>query len=557
MPKTRTKKEPKAIFTFEISTLNSLLKYAMCSFVPKSGIANLHRLMEELDINAYAYNPDIVSRLKLITYITESKLTYGVKDIDVLKTYIEESYPDGKDLLNELPLEVDALSASDTASLGKVITERLQYLYIFKYKDNIINLLNEFGKGGWTSYYRTIETVKTELQSLLMNITQVENKGGLIRRLNMSDSSYGEIVDQIMKKAKMPAAILQTGVRQLNAILSPGFKGGRLYLFLGLTGRFKSGTLLNVADQIRKYNPQIKPVEDGMRKTILFISNENSIEETYERLLDMYSDIDDDILQMSTEDAIKIIKEKGGYSFTENTGITIEFRYYANMEMSTGDLYTIVDEMADEGYKVIAVVLDYIARIRSVNGFTEERFRLQDVAKELKSFATFYSIPVITAQQVNREGNGIIDAAMRDDKADLAKFIGTTAVSESYGLIFEADWVALINLEKRKSDEQWFLTFNRLKIRGKQDPSAITYFNHPFADAKRIRLATDVELERTISVVSLASDLESIDTREDRLDTTENKYVTSGSIVAANHASSILQTLDLSNVVTGKYKKSA
>lgn len=209
---------------------------------------------------------------------------------------------------------------------------------------------------------------------------------------------------------------------------------------------------------------------------------------------------------MTTDDAIRIIKENGGYSFTETSGITIEFRYYPNMEMSTADLYTIVDDMADEGYKVIAVVLDYIARTNPCleHQKNESVYRMY---KGIHSFATFYSIPIITAQQVNREGNGIIDAAMRDDKADLAKFIGTTAVSESYGLIYESDWVALINLEKRKSDEQWFLTFNRLKIRGKQDPQAITYFNHPFADTKRIRLATDVELDHTISVVSLASDL--------------------------------------------------
>lgn len=555
MPKTRKGESPKTIITFEITTLNTLLKYALCTFVPKSGISNLHKLIDALDLNAYAYNPDIVSRLKLIKYITEGKLTHGMKDLDVLKTYIETSYPDGKDLLEEFDLQVDTLSISETSSIGKIVTERLQYLYIFQYKDEITQQLNDFGRGGWTSYYQSIEKIKNTLQTLLMNITQVDSKTGLIRRLNLSDESYTEIVDQILKKAKMPAAILQTGIRQLNAILSPGFKGGRLYLLLGLTGRFKSGTLLNIADQIRKYNPQIKPVEDGMRKTILFISNENSIEETYERLLDMYSGLDDDILNMTTDDAIRIIKENGGYSFTETSGITIEFRYYANMEMSTADLYTIVDDMADEGYKVIAVVLDYIARIKSVSGASEERIRLQDVAKELHSFATFYSIPVITAQQVNREGNGIIDAAMRDDKADLAKFIGTTAVSESYGLIYESDWVALINLEKRKSDEQWFLTFNRLKIRGKQDPQAITYFNHPFADTKRIRLATDVELDHTISVVSLASDLESIDMKDDKLDKVENKYISSGSIVAANKASSILQTLDLSNaVVVGKLK---
>lgn len=43
--------------------------------------------------------------------------------------------------------------------------------------------------------------------------------------------------------------------------------------------------------------------------------------------------------------------------------------------------------------------------------------------------------------------------------------------------------------------------------------------------------------------------------KDDKLDKVENKYISSGSIVAANKASSILQTLDLSNaVVVGKLK---
>jgi hypothetical protein len=285
---------------------------------------------------------------------------------------------------------------------------------------------------------------------------------------------------------------------------------------------------------------------------VLFISNENTIEETYTRLLDMYSGVNDDIVRMSTEEAINTLRDRGGYRFNDEMGITIEFRYYRNMEMSTADIYTIINELSDEGYKVIAVVLDYIARVASVSNAQEERFRLANVAKELKGIATYYSIPVITAQQVNREGNGIIDAAMRDDKADLAKFLGSTAVAESYGLIFEADWVALVNLEKRKSDDKWFLTFNRLKIRGKQDPSAVTYFNHPFADEKRIRLETDVDKPMPLSVVSLASDLENVSQEENRLMVAPRmggqNRTTSGQMSQCKSTKDILSSLHLDGV---------
>lgn len=551
MPKLRQSDEPKAIMTFEVSTLNTLLRYAMCS-VSKSSIVNLGKLVDELDMRAYSYSPDIVTRLKLLKYVAEAKTKFGMNDPEVITTYIRNSYPDGPDLLNECEqLIPDTLNFSECTAISNVVSERLQYIYIYKYKDSIIDCLNRFSRGGWTSYYDTVNEVRETLQRLLMQVTTADGtQVGVIRRMNMCADNYNDLVDLIVTKAKMPTAVLQTGIRQLNAILSPGFQANRLYLILGLTGRFKSGTLLNIADQICKYNPQIRPIEDGRRKCVLFISNENTIEETYERLFDMYATNEEVLQRLSADDVRRVLRERGRYFFDDQNGITIDFRYYRNMEMSTADIYTIINEMADEGYQVIAVILDYIARVQSVIAQQEERFRLANVAKELKAIATYYSIPVITAQQVNREGNGIIDAAMRDEKADLAKFLGTTAVSESYGLIFEADWVALVNLEKRKSDQKWFLTFNRLKIRGRQDPDAVTYFNHPFADEKRIRLETDVDKDRILSVVSLASDLESINQKdtETALMTGAEMRMSRPSVTTATPGKDILSSLQMNGI---------
>lgn len=551
MPKLRQSDEPKAIMTFEVSTLNTLLRYAMCS-VSKSSIVNLGKLVDELDMRAYSYSPDIVARLKLLKYVAEAKTKFGMNDPEVITTYIRNSYPDGPDLLNECEqLIPDTLNFSECTAISNVVSERLQYIYIYKYKDSIIDCLNRFSRGGWTSYYDTVNEVRETLQRLLMQVTTADGtQVGVIRRMNMCADNYNDLVDLIVTKAKMPTAVLQTGIRQLNAILSPGFQANRLYLILGLTGRFKSGTLLNIADQICKYNPQIRPIEDGRRKCVLFISNENTIEETYERLFDMYATNEEVLQRLSADDVRRVLRERGRYFFDDQNGITIDFRYYRNMEMSTADIYTIINEMADEGYQVIAVILDYIARVQSVIAQQEERFRLANVAKELKAIATYYSIPVITAQQVNREGNGIIDAAMRDEKADLAKFLGTTAVSESYGLIFEADWVALVNLEKRKSDQRWFLTFNRLKIRGRQDPDAVTYFNHPFADEKRIRLETDVDKDRILSVVSLASDLESINQKdtETALMTGAEMRMSRPSVTTATPGKDILSSLQMNGI---------
>ena len=108
-----------------------------------------------------------------------------------------------------------------------------------------------------------------------------------------------------------------------------------------------------------------------------------------------------------------------------------------------------------------------------------------------------------------------MDAAMRDSKQDVARFVGSSSIGNAWDIIEDSDWVCLINLELQKSTQRLFLTFKRLKIRGKKIPMASDYFNHPFTNAKNIRLEPDVNKESTISIMSLANDLESIDEEEE------------------------------------------
>ena len=196
----------------------------------------------------------------------------------------------------------------------------------------------------------------------------------------------------------------------------------------------------------------------------------------------------------------------------DSEGIDILFRYAGNLEISTADVYTMINESRNKGYEPILVVLDYIKRIDSAhpsNG--DERVRMSFVAKELKTIAQRYEIPVLTAMQLNREGNSIIDAAVRDSKQDVARFVGSSSIGNAWDIIEDSDWVCLINLELQKSTNHLFLTFKRLKIRGKKIPNASEYFNHPFTNIKNIRLVPDVNLDAPISIVSLTNDLESID----------------------------------------------
>lgn len=501
---------------FDVGLLDSLIKYTRCEYVSTSQMSTLRKFMDAIDIEAYQYDNAIYTRVKLVDVLTKAIVKDNIQDDNVLRSYVEEQYPDGIPLLDQMGYQKNMLSSSDCDYLSKAILTRSQTVAIYRAKNDLIDTLQKIDATSFdVSYVELVEKVRKQMSDLVGALQVIDNDQGLMKEFAFSLQDAASLIDRVVKKRKRPAAILQTGIRQLNAILAPGFQSGRLYTIVGGSGKFKSGTLLNIADQIRKFNPQIPAYENGLRKCILFITLENSIEETIERLYDMYSGINDDLRDSDTDSVWEILRDQGEFKFSGDSGIDIFMKYAGNLEIDTSQIHVYIKELREKGFMPICIILDYIKRIDSVhpsNG--DERVRMSFVTKELKSIAQFYEIPVITAMQLNRDGNSIIDAAMRESKQDVARFVGSSSIGNAWDIIEDSDWVCLINLEMQKSTGNLYLTFKRLKMRGKPELNAVDYFNHPFANAKNIRLETDVDKESTVSIISLATDLESIEERE-------------------------------------------
>lgn len=497
---------------FDITMLNALIKYTRCiGWVKRPQLDALLKLLRKLDLNTYNYDEDMQLRIKLIIAICSGTIEENISDPDVLEMYVKEQVPDGIEILMNVGLEVNKLNKSECDTIERAISERLQYSYLYSFKENLSAMYEEIEKPGFHSYAEAVNTLKTSLTNLMASLEMCGASDDMIKEFSFSGYLYNTMMDKIVARAKKESTILKTGMRCMNAMLSPGFEGSRLYVYLGGTGKGKSGVLLNIADQIRLFNPQIIPVESGIRKTVVFITMENTINETIERLFDMYNDTGIAMKYLDPEEVKRILREKGRFSFDDENGIDIDILYYADLEIATSDLYNLWYRLRDMGKEPIALVLDYILKIDSArDNNNDERLRLTYSAKELKSFAQVFDIPVITAMQFNREGNSIIDAATRDEKEGILNFVGPALIGTAWGLVQEADWVGSLNLERRRSTNTNHMSFKLYKIRGKKDDMMIDYFNHPFI-GNSLRLMPDVDKEKTVSMILNASDLESVD----------------------------------------------
>jgi hypothetical protein len=191
---------------------------------------------------------------------------------------------------------------------------------------------------------------------------------------------------------------------------------------------------------------------------------ENSIKETVQRIFSMC--VGEDMLNFSEEEIMDILKTKGNLTLSTNDPIDLIVKFKPNLSEDTSYLYTLCEDLEDEGYEVICLIQDYLKRIRSVDGMFggDLRQQLGAVINEFKVFATLKNIPVITASQLNRAATSSIDEARIKNKADLVRLIGRSNVGESNLILENSDWIALIAPEYDREGNR-YLGMQRVKSR--------------------------------------------------------------------------------------------
>ena len=147
-------------------------------------------------------------------------------------------------------------------------------------------------------------------------------------------------------------------------------------------------TIEDVIKEIRKYNPEFKPKTPGMKPCVLYITMENFFTEVIERLWNM--EFDESITNYSEEQAMNMICDVLGVTKVlkedvvardvdtndsleaqlirepkDKSNIEIVMKYFSYREISTDDLFTIIQDLREENLEVCALVLDYIKRIDS------------------------------------------------------------------------------------------------------------------------------------------------------------------------------------------------
>lgn len=518
----------------DITTLDMTIQflYKEGALRTRKALTNIDKLFKSLDLTIYTEKDvELTNRIWIIERTLDGLLREGLVQEEFVKNYckLDSECDDYKaSILDQLTSAKRQINYDESKYLLKQIDERLAFGYTVTLKHIVQELFSLLDESDPRSY-RQLQDDLYQIANSIINIKRRTNSLGADQTFSLQEDVFETVLFDSMKKLNNRNRIFITGIRHLNTFLAPGYMSGRLYIYLAFPGGGKSQILLKTALDIKKYNAGIECKNPDHRPAVLMITMENSIEETVERIFNMVSS-DDDIRNYSPKQVKKMLK-KDGLTITDKDNIDIIIKYYPNRSIDTNDLYGIIQDLDDEGVEVVALILDYLKRIKPAEKGQSEKEELKNITNELKGLGIYWDIPVISAQQLNRTASAIVDAAIQAKKSDVTKLVGRDGVAGAWEIIENSDVVIIINQEKKLGSDEVYMTFKLLKRRYRSSDNddklrKLDYFNHPYAKGSTIRLVDDVELEESISLTSLSSEFVALEnTKRGKKNAMEREHI--------------------------------
>ena len=515
-----SKTDKKVDINFDLNALNLMCSYILSENrnIRRSHLINMRNLFDILDVSLYQNDIEKMKRFNFIKKGLEARIVQNLKDPYIVVKYINGGIIDDDvmDLRN-----FTSMSNDELIWINQTISEALKYAFIYNDIDRMIDICTRFKAAD----YRSRGAIVQEFEMLIQEIqskfrrSRVENLSEMT--FTLKDGFFDEVVKDIHEQLSNPCNRLVTGMQGINELLGGGFESTRVYMLLGSTGVGKSVTLLNLAYQIKKYNKGYKAKDPTKVPVIVYMTMENTVRETVERLFNLTVSPDIDMTKYTPDEVIHMLRTEGELYLTDESPIDIIIKYVPDKSVDTSYLYTMVEDLEDEGYEVICLIQDHIKRIRSCYPSADIRLELGNIVNEFKVFASIKDIPVITNSHLNRDAAKTIEEGSRANKADLTRMLGRSNIGESMLMLDNLDCAFIINTAYDAQANK-YMAFKRIKIRYKATHR--DYLNQPFIPGNDIKLVEDYYSAVPVFKDSLQSSVEESNLYNNGLNNTKSKY---------------------------------
>lgn len=473
----------------DLSTYNILCRYILSSssYLRINHLMNLKKLIYSLDPSTYENDPDKLKRVLFLKRGLEARIDYNLSDITLVMNHILSGLNFDVDFIDFDHLEMDADSIM---WVHQMVSESLQYFFIYDATDRLLDLCTRIKSSDYSHRGELVKEFEVLVDNMKNEFRKSKPDDSLTdMTFSLRQGIFENVVTETYNIITNPSRRLICGMQGLNEMIGGGFESGRVYMLLGITGIGKSISLLNLVYQLKRYNKNYRTKDPTKTPCIVMLTMENTVVETITRLFDLAVDGSVGMGNYSIDEVLRKLREEGELILNDNSPIDIVIKYKANKSVDTSYLYSLVDDLEDDGYEVICMVQDHVKRIRSIYNSTDLRIELGDIVNEFKVFAAEKDIPVITNCHLNRDAARIIEEGnSKSSPTDITMKLGKSNVGESLLMMDNIDCAIIINLDFDE-DGNKYMVYSLIKMRDKTER---TYIAQPFMYGSGIRMVEDV-----------------------------------------------------------------
>ena len=470
---TVNKSNVKLNMNFNISTLEIMASYSVSENrnIRRSQLMQMRNLFAMLDENLYIVDHNKNKYFNFIIKALEGRLEKNIKDSDILDKFINGGFIEDDSENSEEQIHISQLkilSNPEVEWVSSTISESLKYSYINNDMNELYELLVKFRASDYSSRGEIVRLIEDEIVKVNNLFRKAKSEQSHEVTFSLKDGIFEDSMREIHENVTNPSRRLYTGMQGFNELIGGALETTRVYMLLGLAGAGKSFSLLNIAKQLKTNNKHYRPKDPTKIPVIVYLTMENTVQETVARLFEITTG--QDMRKVDTETAIKMFKKDGEMYIADDNPIDIIVKFVPNRSVDTSYLYTLAEDLEDEGYEMICLIQDHVKRIRSIERTPDIRIELGNVINEFKTFAMLKDCVVITNGHLNREAAKSIDDGNRTNKGDLIRMIGRANISESMLMIDNLDVGIVIQQEYDEKGNR-YMGFKRIKERIKCNPN--------------------------------------------------------------------------------------
>ena len=465
--------------------------------------------LEKLDPDHYGDNQDILWRISLAKGIGKAVIKGGAKVLPAIEARVLEdtewvdyhasffdSYRNDVGHSAGGVIVGNELADEDIAFVDNFVSTRLRFSHLWTARDTLREIADRIDADDLGDISVFNENTGIVMERL---VNKMRHSRVLLSQESMDfmtgDNSFEAAIRATIASRNKPQSVVKTGVGMFNEMIGGGYEGSRVYVHFGRSGDWKSGWLCSAAFWAAdaRFNPEFVTKDPTRKPCVLFVTMENDLFDTIERMVSFALGSDTDLRGCDADQVVRLLEE----SFSSET-CRFVFKYRQSRSITTGDLDTMIHDEYLRGNEVVMVVQDYIKRIKPMELTKDARhLELGNVVDDLSGLAKKHNIPVVTGMQLNRGAYEKFESAIERNDFEAIKKFGASDVGESINVYENADVVIFQGRVAMESTNSLWLTMRRAKMRGKRTVG-LDFMNQPFdrddnGDINEMRLCEDAD----------------------------------------------------------------